>query len=73
MEGGVPSEQTEVRVVFDEDNLYISAILYGDPADILAYSGSGMPACGPTTASCGSSTPSWTGAPDTSSRSTRPD
>ncbi|MDE2754266.1 MAG: hypothetical protein OXI83_16965, partial [Gemmatimonadota bacterium] len=37
VEGGVPSERTEVRVVFDEDNLYISAVLYGDPADILAY------------------------------------
>ena len=37
VEGGVPSEQTEVRVVFDEDNLYISAILYGNPANILAY------------------------------------
>ena len=37
VEGGVPSERTEVRVVFDQDNLYISAVLYGDPADILAY------------------------------------
>ncbi|MXX54789.1 MAG: hypothetical protein F4Z44_03245, partial [Gemmatimonadetes bacterium] len=37
VEGGIPSERTEVRVVFDEDNLYISAVLYGDPADILAY------------------------------------
>ncbi len=37
VEGGAPSENTEVRIVFDEDNLYIGAVLYGDPANILAY------------------------------------
>ncbi len=37
MEGGTPSERTEIRVVYDEDNLYIGAILYDDPAGILAY------------------------------------
>ncbi len=37
VEGGVPSERTEIRVVFDEDALYIGAVLYGDPANILAY------------------------------------
>ncbi len=37
VEGGVPSEETEIRVVFDEDNLYIGAVFYGDPAKILAY------------------------------------
>ena len=37
VEGGVPSEKTEVRVVFDQDNLYIGAIIYDDPDGILAY------------------------------------
>ena len=37
VEGGVPSQKTEVRVIFDEDNIYISAILYDDPDGILAY------------------------------------
>ncbi|MYC53376.1 MAG: carbohydrate binding family 9 domain-containing protein, partial [Gammaproteobacteria bacterium] len=37
VEGGVPSQRTEVRVLFDEDNIYISAILYDDPEGILAY------------------------------------
>ena len=37
VEGGVPSEQTEIRVVFDRDNLYIGAIVYDDPEGILAY------------------------------------
>ena len=37
VEGGVPSQRTEVRVLFDEDNIYISAILYDDPDGILAY------------------------------------
>ena len=27
VEGGVPSEETEIRVVFDEDNLYIGVII----------------------------------------------
>ena len=37
VEGGVPSEETEIRVVFDEDNLYIGVIIYDDPEGILAY------------------------------------
>ncbi|MDE0072422.1 MAG: DUF5916 domain-containing protein [Gammaproteobacteria bacterium] len=37
VEGGVPSQRTEVRVLFDEENIYISAILYDDPEGILAY------------------------------------
>ena len=37
VEGGVPSEETEIRVLFDEDNLYIGAIVYDDPDGILAY------------------------------------
>ena len=37
VEGGVPSEKTEVRVVFDENNLYIAAIIYDDPDGVLAY------------------------------------
>ena len=36
-EGGVPSEETEIRVLFDDDNLYIGVIIYDDPAGILAY------------------------------------
>ncbi len=37
VEGAPPSERTEIRVVFDEDNLYIGAIFYDDPGGILAY------------------------------------
>ena len=37
VEGGVPSEATEIRVVFDEDNLYIGAIFYDDPDGIIAF------------------------------------
>ena len=37
VEGGTPSEATEIRVVYDEDNLYIGAIIYDDPEGILAY------------------------------------
>ena len=35
-EGGPPSEATEVRVVFDDDALYIGAILFDDPEGIIA-------------------------------------
>ena len=31
VEGGTPSERTEIRVVYDEDAIYIGAILYDDP------------------------------------------
>ncbi len=37
VEGGVPSEETEIRVLFDADNLYIGAIIYDDPDGVLAY------------------------------------
>lgn len=37
VEGGVPSEETEIRVVYDEDHLYIGVIIYDDPAGVLAY------------------------------------
>ena len=37
VEGGEPSERTEVRVAYDEDNLYIGAIIYDDPEGILAF------------------------------------
>ena len=37
VEGARPSEDTEVRIVFDEDNLYIGVIIYDDPEGILAY------------------------------------
>ena len=37
VEGGAPSERTEIRVLFDRDNLYIGAIVYDDPDGILAY------------------------------------
>ena len=36
-EGGQPSERTEVRIIFDEDNLYIGAIVYDDPDGIMAF------------------------------------
>jgi hypothetical protein len=37
VEGAEPSERTEIRVVFDQDNLYIGAIIYDDPQGILAF------------------------------------
>ena len=37
VEGSDPSEQTEIRVVFDDDNLYIGAIIYDDPEQVLAF------------------------------------
>jgi len=37
VEGGVPSEATEIRVVYDDRAIYIGAILYDDPAQILAF------------------------------------
>ena len=37
VEGGEPSQRTEIRVLFDEDNLYIGAVLYDDPEGIIAY------------------------------------
>ena len=37
VEGGQPSEPMEIRVVFDDDNLYIGAIIYDDPDQVLAF------------------------------------
>jgi len=37
VEGGTPSERTEIRVVYDEDAIYIGAMLYDDPNGILAF------------------------------------
>ena len=37
VEGGMPSQRTEVRVTFDEDHLYIGVVLYDDPEGILAF------------------------------------
>ncbi|MCH1570364.1 MAG: hypothetical protein L7S64_03405, partial [Longimicrobiales bacterium] len=37
VEGNDPSEPTEIRVVFDDDNLYIGAIIYDDPEQVLAF------------------------------------
>jgi len=36
-EGAQPSRETEVRVVYDRDHLYIGAIIYDDPEEILAF------------------------------------
>ena len=36
VEGAEPSERTEVRVLFDDNNLYIGAMIYDDPEGILA-------------------------------------
>lgn len=37
VEGAAPSQPTEVRVLFDEDHLYIGAVIYDDPDRVLAY------------------------------------
>ncbi len=37
VEGAQPSERTEVRVAYDEQYLYIGAIIFDDPEGILAY------------------------------------
>src|SRR5688500_402340 len=36
-EGVQPSQRTEIRVVYDEDALWIGAKMFQDPDDILAY------------------------------------
>lgn len=36
VEGGTPSQETEVRILFDEDDLYIGVMLYDDPDRIIA-------------------------------------
>ncbi|MCG8468274.1 MAG: carbohydrate binding family 9 domain-containing protein [Gemmatimonadetes bacterium] len=37
VEGGAPSQETEVRILFDSDNLYIAALIFDDPDRILAH------------------------------------
>ena len=38
IEGGEPTQKTEIRIAFDDENLYISAILYDtDPSGIKAF------------------------------------
>ncbi|MEM7417951.1 MAG: DUF5916 domain-containing protein [Gemmatimonadota bacterium] len=37
VEGGQPSERTEIRVLFDENNLYMGVIIYDDPDEVLAF------------------------------------
>jgi len=37
VEGAEPSERTEVRVVYDNEHLYIGAVIFDDPEGILAY------------------------------------
>ena len=37
VEGAEPSERTEIRIVFDADNLYIGVILYDDPEGVMAF------------------------------------
>ncbi len=37
VEGARPSRRTEIRIVYDEDRLYIGAILYDDPEGVIAY------------------------------------
>jgi len=37
VEGGTPSEETEIRVIYDADHLYIGVMIYDDPAGVLAY------------------------------------
>lgn len=37
VEGGEPTERTEIRVLFDDDALYIGAMVFDHPDSILAY------------------------------------
>src|SRR5690606_22015415 len=37
VEGGVPSRPTEIRIVYDENDLYIGAMIYDDPEGVLAF------------------------------------
>ena len=72
-EGGVPTERTEVYVLYSRDVLYIGAILYdSEPEGILGHQKQRDQGLGPTIGSCGCLTRSWTGGPATSSRPTRP-
>ncbi len=37
VEGGVPSERTEIRILFDRDALYIGGMFYDDPRGVIAH------------------------------------
>ncbi len=37
VEGASPSRRTEVRIAYDEDRLYVGAILYDDPDSVIAH------------------------------------
>jgi len=38
IEGGTPTQKTEIRIAYDEENLYIAAIMYdSDPSGIKAF------------------------------------
>jgi hypothetical protein len=37
VEGAQPSEETEIRVLYDADNLYIGVMIYDDPEGVLAF------------------------------------
>jgi hypothetical protein len=37
VEGSRPSEETEIRVLYDDDALYIGVMIYDDPDQVLAY------------------------------------
>ena len=38
IEGGQPTQKTEIRIAFDKENLYIAAIMYdSDPSGIKAF------------------------------------
>ena len=37
VEGNMPSEETEIRVVYDDDALYIGVMIHDDPEQVLAY------------------------------------
>ncbi|HJO05638.1 MAG TPA: DUF5916 domain-containing protein [Acidobacteriota bacterium] len=36
VEGGVPSQRTEVRILFDDDNLYLGFVMYDEPDRVVA-------------------------------------
>ncbi len=36
VEGGTPSQRTRVRIVYDDNNLYIGAEIFDDPAEVIA-------------------------------------
>ena len=55
VEGGVPSEETEIRVVFDEDDLLSGPSSTTTLTESWRTNDNGMPRGGRTIASCGSS------------------